>query len=52
MLLDKLMTDKLHTHTHTQEAPIGPHPQYGWDFPEEIPEEIPETLSERFLEFP
>ena len=31
----------------------GPHPQYGWDFPEEIPEKFrnffPETLSERFL---
>ena len=33
----------------------GPHPQYGWDFPEETPEnsgKTPETLSERFLEFP
>ena len=34
---------------------IGPYPQYGWDFPEEIPEKFrkdPGTLSERFLEFP
>ena len=34
---------------------FGPHPQYGWDFPEEILAKFrkePETLSERFLEFP
>ena len=34
---------------------FGPHPQYGWDCPEEILKnsgKIPETLSERFLEFP
>ena len=33
----------------------GPHPQYGWDFPEEFRKnsgKTPETLSERFLEFP
>ena len=38
------------------DAPLDrPHPQYGWDFPEEIPEKFgtpPETLSELFLEFP
>ena len=28
-----------------------PHPQYGWDFPENSGE-TPETLSELFLEFP
>ena len=35
--------------------PTGLHPQYGWDFPEEIRKnsgKTPETLSERFLEFP
>ena len=33
----------------------GPHPQYGWGFPEEIRKnsgKTPEKLSERFLEFP
>ena len=32
-----------------------PHPQYGWDFPEEFRKKsgkTPETLSELFLEFP
>ena len=27
----------------------GQHPQYGWQFPEEIPEKNPETISERSL---
>ena len=33
----------------------GPHPQYGWDLPEEVPEKTgktPETHSEHILEFP
>ena len=37
------------------ESFVGPHPRYGWGFPEEIPKKTgktPETLSELFLEFP
>ena len=56
-----------HTQRNMQLAQIirleqnGPHPQYGWDFPEEIPEKFRKhfrknsgrnPLSERFLEFP
>ena len=36
-------------------GPMGPYPQYGWDFPEKLRKnsgKTPETLSERFLEFP
>ena len=39
-----------------KKAIIGPHPQYGWEFPEEIPEKFRKdpgnALRERFLEFP
>ena len=33
-------------------SPIGPYPQYGWDFPEEIPENIRKDPGNALREFP
>ena len=39
-------------HKPREDGPFGPHPQYGWDFPEEIPEKFRKDPGNALRAFP